>query len=442
MLEKVRKTAEEKGFARRDSSEDMDFLLHNTPSPVKLEGSNVTVVNLPLAKQDPTPFDVYQRSTTEFTSLVAPHGVSGVGLGAGFGAKEDKRLSFLRPRKTLQPRGGAELAPRFDENGFPIEPTSTSTDLAKKRLEYMKSFHGTTMSSREHFLLVDLDFEKDSILFGDTREEFERNVGIMKKVVVGYERWEKSDNFYYYATFILKIMTFYVLLETVYQHAELQMLFKNYDAFAVVMEDEIYKLEERRKEDLKVARRDLRDHPPNFAPIVSAMVAEKEKVLDTLKKEREQARENSSREHGDSNGESTPVGSISIQEFYKGDQSKRHPMDTTNDANVKQRAATVEPEPLGEEFQRLLDRQTTGFMPSLQHFLRRIGLLSASRGVLSTEDAKMFAYAASPTTVDAVRRLRRTILPKSDDLTQIVREEMLAHKHQKLGVLPGASGST
>ncbi|EKG08577.1 hypothetical protein TCSYLVIO_000272, partial [Trypanosoma cruzi] len=173
-LQGLEAEAQQRGFMRRDSPDAKVYMEMSFRQPERI-GGGVPVANLPPVKREKTEFDAYQRSTRDFTSQVTPYGTTGVGLGAGFGAREDKRLGFLRPRK-LQPFGGeSSIVPKYDENGMPIEAGLTKEQLLKKRLAYMKSFEGTTMSHREHFLLVDLDFERDAMIFGKTREEFEEN---------------------------------------------------------------------------------------------------------------------------------------------------------------------------------------------------------------------------------------------------------------------------
>lgn len=434
-LEEREKEATEKGFARRETLDDIDLLLKNTPSPEKLPESGVQVLNLP-KDTETTPFDSYKRSTVDFSSRVTPHGIVGVGLGAGFGSLPDKRLGFLRPRNSLQPRGIKE--PKYDENGMPIEDSSLSdTELIKKRKEYLQSFSGTTMSHREHFLLVDLDFEKDSILFGDTREEFERNVAIMKKVILAYQRWERTDNMYYYATFCLKLATIWVLIECAHEYAELQLLASNYDTFTEAINEEIYRLDDKRRNDVREAREELKLHPPQFTATLQAMLAEKQRLV--AAKAATEEKEAAPRSKLTSSGMQTesitegerPRGTIPVDEFYA-KYGQRHPLDTTDDLRLAKKAKKEEVE---AEMRRL--SQTVGarererawqrHLASVRKFLFPLWWKSA----LTKEDFAYYSYAASPTSIEAIKKLRRKVLPKSEDYTQIVRDEMIAYENKK-----------
>lgn len=501
-LERLRKEAEEKGFAKRDAPHDMDLLLESTKNTLeKLPGSNAHVAHLPPKQKEITPFDAYKRSTTQFTSLVTPYGVSGTGLGAGFGVLPDKRLGFLRPRQSLQPRGSVEaIEPKFDENGMPIDVTLSKAELLKRRKEYLKSFQGTTMSSREHFLLVDLDFDKDAVLFGNNREEFEHNVRIMKKVIIGYQRWERSDNFYYYSSIVLKILTIWVLIECVYQYYELQLLATQYSFFAEGIEKEVSALRMHRTEDLQRVFEELRCHPPNFKSTMKAIREEKRRFLqcnevdensaantlfshvgdkpkelavkDTgiscsappaFTKEKEGKSDlcsvpsfnptssaSSMISHSLSAGSvpAVPLGAgkpIPLDELYQ-KHSQRHPMDTTGEGVAQQRKKTAICEQEMKQLQEKVltiekERERMSIFYYFQNTvsvqwhallsLWKLGPSSLLRHPLSSEDISRYSYAASPTSVDCVRRVRRILLPRSEDFTQIVRQEMVAHANSK-----------
>lgn len=473
-LKRLKAEAEQKGFARRENMDDIDLLLQNTKGAEVLSESGVQVANLPSKAGEVTPFDEYKHSTVEYSSRVAPHGITTPGLGAGFGIVPDKRFGFLRPPKSLQPRGGGELEPKYDENGMPIDLTLSKSELIQRRKEYLKSFQGSTMSSREHFLLVDLDFEKDSILFGDTREEFERNVNIMKKVIVAYQRWERSDNFYYYATLILKLLTIWVLMECMHQYYELHLLATHYAIFTEVTEEEIHDLATKRERDFREAEEELARHPPNFTSTMRAIIAERERIraaeADKKKTTSESvAQTTTSTSSSPSVAEGTaealssnsvvqrvmggsgpsapgqenlqdakdlkdvslsPNNSIPVSEFYA-KHGTRHPMDTTGEKATLELKKKQERE---TEMSRLQQKrkEEVSLKVKIQGMWKWCWHRASSLYLpLTKEELAQFSYAASPTSIDAVRRLRRILLPRSEDYTQIVREEMLAYKEEK-----------
>lgn len=418
MIADKQREAEEKGFAMRNGAEDrilMDKTFH-VPGAV----GGVSVSNLPPKEKEATAFDQYQRSTTEFTSLVTPHGVTGTGLGAGFGAKEDKRLGFLRPRKTLQPfTGSTSIVPKYDENGLPIDETLTRDQMRRKRLEYMKSIQGTTMSQREHFLLADLDYDKDAILFGRTREEFERNVIKLKEVIIAYNKWERTDNFYYYGSIAVKLATLWVLIECVQQYYDLQLFSSNCAMFVAAMEAEISELEARRRDDLRRAAAQLKHTKPNFQPVLAAIVSEKRAWNE--EKKREDDAHLVAALHSSDGGETANPSAL--------DSPKHHPMDTTREEAMK---AAVARQQEKREMLRLHNSTVTAENYSLVRTLwHKICGSKVDPTPLQHEDFARFSYAASPTNVEAVRLIRRILVPKSEDYTQVVREEMQQYKQEK-----------
>lgn len=59
----------------------------------------------------------------------------------------------------------------------------------RQQQQLVRSMSGTTFNKHEHPLLIDLDFAKDAHLYGNTREEFERNVRKMKQLISTFQRW-------------------------------------------------------------------------------------------------------------------------------------------------------------------------------------------------------------------------------------------------------------
>lgn len=454
--EKKKKEAASKGFGRRDTTEDKVLMGQMFESPESISGG-IAVANLPAKQHEPTQFDAYQLSTTDFTSLVTPHGTppstpAKSGLGAGFGAREDKRLSFLRPRQPLQPyTGSTSVVPKFDENGNPIEETLTPEQIMKKRKEYMKSFDGTTLSASEHFLLTDLDFQKDAMLFGTTREEFERNVTKLKNVIIAYSRWERTDNFYYYTTVLLKLLTLWIVMEGLQQFYELRLFAANYDNFVEAMEADIAALEQKRAADFADAAQELRQHKPDFAPVLAAMMRERDRVEEVETRTAQKAAAASSGNSSDEkNG--APGGIVDLAWEAFGANIGRdkvtepqlaaplspldvkahgaaHPMDTTNAEEYKEQQRKVEEE---REMRRLAAFNDASRQDGVWlHVWRRVKAIVRSDERMPAADVVRYSYAANPTSIASMRALRRILLPRSEDVVQVVREEMVAYKKQK-----------
>lgn len=449
--EEKKQEAESKGFGRRDSTEDKVLMGQMFEAPKSISGG-VAVANLPAKQQEPTEFDAYQLSTTDFTSLVTPHGTPPVksGLGAGFGAREDKRLGFLRPRQPLQPyTGSTSIVPKFDENGIPIDEKLTPEQVMKKRKEYMKSFDGTTLSATEHFLLADLDFQKDAMLFGNTREEFERNVTKLKNVIIAYNKWERTDNFYYYTTLLLKILTLWILMESLQQFYELRLFAANYDDFVEAMEAAIAALEQRRTADFADAARELQRHKPDFTPVLAAIARERDRVEDMEALQAQQAIKAAAAESDDSRPRGiadvawealganigrgkTPERSAaapSLSPLEMKASGASHPMDTTNEERFKEAQRKAEQE---REMRRLSSYNDHAPRDGVwSHVWGRVKGIFSTEGRLPAVDVARYSYAASPTSVASMRALRRILLPRSEDVVQVVREEMVAYKKQK-----------
>lgn len=400
-------SAQKKGFARRDSVADIELMESVFRAP-EVISDGVKVANLPEKEVEKTEFDTYKRSTTDFTSLVTPHGITGTGMGAGFGAKEDKRLGFLNLNRPLRPFTGivgiTDSPVRYDENGFPVEKNLSQDEARRLRLEYLKSFQGTTLSNREHFLLVDLDFDKDAVLFGNTRAEFEANVTKLKKVILQYNRWERTDNFYYYSTILLKLLTVWVLMECLHQVYELRLLSTYYELFEEMTRCEIDNLESSRRQCYEQARAELSHNTPTFIPVLNAIQEEKRRVAEASLASAKQQ-------------ELPPDSPLREREF--------HPMDTTGEEEFNKRKATEEQTRELRRLQQSAANEHRFTWRSIWHFFfpKKYDLLK--------EDFAQFSYAASPTSIGSVKNVRRILLPRSEDYTQVVREEMLRYRQEK-----------
>ncbi|CAJ1035702.1 hypothetical protein Q4I30_007218 [Leishmania utingensis] len=446
--EQKQKEAAEKGFACRNSADDRVLMSQLFKAPESVSGG-VAVANLPPKQRERTDFDAYRLSTTDFTSLVTPHGApSKSGLGAGFGVKEDKRLRFLRPRQPYP--GSASIVPKFDENGLPIDEVLTPEQRIQKRKEYMKNIEGITMSAREHFLLVDLDFQKDAMLFGDTREEFERNVTKLKHVIIAYNKWEWTDNFYYYMTVLLKLLTVWALMESLQQFYELRLFASHYDDFVEAIEADIAALELKRKADFKDAAEELRRHKPDFKSVLEAIARERDSLADLKTRaaeeelrEKEARTEEQTRPSGSGVGylvwealrvnrgraltKVEPVPMMSALDVKN--PSASHPMDTTFEERHNERRRKADE---AREMQRLAALTGNSAQDGIwTHVWNRITGLFHAQQHLRLEEVAQYSYAASPSSIPSIRALRRILLPRSEDMVQIVREEMLAYRQEK-----------
>lgn len=120
----------------------------------------------------------------------------------------------------------------------------------------------------EHFLLADLDPDKDALIFGSTREEFYENVEKTKKLVLGYQRWETKENHYYYMTWVLRLFCFAYFFDVYRTYLYKELLANSYDDFVESVNDEIGSLEEKRERAVETACEQIKLHPPNFEPLI------------------------------------------------------------------------------------------------------------------------------------------------------------------------------
>ncbi|CUG83132.1 Hypothetical protein, putative [Bodo saltans] len=475
-LKEAEKKGSTLGFMRRQEFDSHTWMLKNFAEAETLP-SGIKVFNLPPAPRADHDFEMYQKTTSDFISPVNPNSLSGVGLGAGFGSRPDKRLGWLRPKKDhLSP-----LPPEVEEkrimaqihkDGNQDVPEAKTPEERKQQIErmlqYMKSYDGTALSRQEHFLLVDLDYEKDSLLFGNTRQDFIQNVEKLKQVILQYNKWERTDNIYYYTTLFIKFASVWLLVDCVQTYQRFRVLRDSLDEFEEMTHEEINALKEKRGVDFAKVRAELISNPPDFTPVVKTILEERRKAIvdETVLNARaaKEAAEKKSVETlladtmkqalgGDSSASdtsSTPPVTTAAQpnktmEIMK---SASHPMDTTFEVATQRREAAEKRKldmekfaaPTVDDSQKKntsIVGRTVGFVTSL--FKKKPSDSVIGRGSnaivldepLSQADYARFSYAAAPTSIATVRAVRRLMLPRSDDFTQMVREEMLEYKAAK-----------
>ncbi|CCW69361.1 unnamed protein product [Phytomonas sp. Hart1] len=356
-------------------------------SPARSSIGRVPVVNLPSEPTFGPAFEAYRGNTADFLSTPLPYSSpsSKSGIGGGFGVRGDKNLSFLRPRKH-------NLAPSSEE-----DDPDTAISLAQRRMAFMKRFRGSTMSLNQHFLLADLDFDRDRLILGPTREDFEHNLGLLQNAILSYAKWERTDNIYYYCSLFLKILTAWTVMECFQQYYELHQLSHHLDDFIAVSQTEMEELAEGRRRDFAVAVRELRQNKIDFRPLLDAILTEKRRIL-------------------------PPNARIQAGNAEMGGNSSDLNLFEEKDGNFASHKVQNRSEETcrGREFL---------WIGAIWRLLRR-GENGESAPV-SREDFARFSYAANLGTLETLRAIRRILLPKSEDYTQIVREEMMEYKRDK-----------
>lgn len=475
--------AKQTGFMKRKDFDSHSFMMKTFAKSETLP-SGIKVYNLPptVSAEGDASFDQYRKTTSDYLSKVSPNTLVGVGLGAGFGSRGDKRLGWLRSRQDhLTPMPPEEeykaLLKKSETEGVQDLPEAKTPQERKEQIErllkYMKSYDGMTLSHNDHFLLVDLDFEKDSLLFGSSREEFTKNVDKLKEVILQYNRWERTDNAYRYGTMFMKFATAWLLVDCLQTYLRFKVLRDSLDEFIVMTNETIESLKQKRLIDYEIAAKELEINPPNFAPVVATIVEERRRVREEAATKEREAQEAAaatqqaldalrgvSLPSTDAAAEAsslfgtdvlalpavsanaTPAARSSAKTLSDEDRRLSHPMDTTHEAKVKAFLEADERRKAMSQFaKKELDeagrskerRSAFGFVAS--YFRGKDARVETSDGVLveplSQADFVHFSYAAAPTSIATVRSVRRILLPRSDDYTQIVREEMVAYKKQK-----------
>lgn len=120
----------------------------------------------------------------------------------------------------------------------------------------------------EHFLLTDLDFERDAIIFGNTREEFEANVNKVKKLVIDYQRWETNDTYYLWATRFLQAFCLYIIVDVWEQIRLKAILCASWENYKQYHEERLSEIERERHRALRCAEEHITRSPPTFTRAV------------------------------------------------------------------------------------------------------------------------------------------------------------------------------
>jgi hypothetical protein len=132
----------------------------------------------------------------------------------------------------------------------------------------MRAARALAVASRrdDHVLLADLDPDLDTVLFGTTTEEFEKNVKRMKVIVSTYKKWEKWDNFYLYATRALQVGTFAFAFLWWESACEKHLLCTTAEDYAARHEQILRSMKDSREHSIEYLIDDLRRNPPKIFP--------------------------------------------------------------------------------------------------------------------------------------------------------------------------------
>ena len=485
-------------FGEKKATNDVEAVVKD-PNPAT---ENTTVIN----DDTNNALGQYKRTTLSYVSNTEPDRIMGIGFGAGFGAVEDKRLGFLRPKqenpylvsKVDENDENKDIAhlPENERQKYLAPKTPEEKRIAKQRelrkhqeqiaqsLQKMNAVKGTTFSPNEHFLLVDLDFDRDSLLFGNTREEFEENVKKMKKVIIEYSHWERRDTFYLWGTWVLKAFFVYAMYDTWMNYRVKSLLAESFDDFTTVVAEDIENLRSKRDEDFERARMELKERPPNFKALRDAIEAERKKYREekaAAHAEKSALGAKRTTYHPMDTSRAQEAEETARMDKMKGDlmkftelaTSKDNPISTNYDGasssadpnrqqggdhtilgstwglvkkvvtfeGFRQSHKTTLPGGSGGTAQlaseppvanaTLVDKATfTKEVPTITP-----PTIPRTASEKQEEDEAVLArlsYAVAPTSIEAVKAIRRIILPRSDDFTLIVRKEMLDYKNEKM----------
>lgn len=295
-----------------------------------------------------------------------------------------RRLAGLVPAKIPVPppvavsRDGSFAAPE-------AQPKTTLALNSARAVVNRQPFNAD-----EHVLLVDLDPAKDAVLFGTGREEFYQNVKAMKEVIVTYHRWEHRDNYYKWATRLLQFGCVAVLYD-IMNNTKAKTLFRcSIDDYLSLSHADVEALDAKRAMDFAAARKTLAESPPNFGSVTAARAAEKA-----------------------TGRNANPAAAAAVP-------AARHPMDTLGREAAR---AKREADDVTATFRVM---RASGGQPG--------GAVGAN-GSAAESEAVFSRFASSPTSVSALKQLRRVLLPQTDDYTSIVKEEILEYRTAKAAQL-------
>jgi len=316
----------------------------------------VTRSALRLSASGPDKKEDWTEGAKDNAMLPPDRGIMGYMSRQSQQAKEDNELT-----KKLGVRGAIQQGRQ--QHAESVQKAQQAREAASRHMQLMKpgeklrALATGRYDPGSHFLMLDLDFERDSLIFGTTREEFYENVEKMKKVIIEYHRWERNDNFYLWGTRIAQVFTAFFVYDAWEQERFKLLLASSLDNTKHAHEEELEGIEQRRIQALQRALVELEVRPPNF----DDLLAEKKLVEARTEAEEKQA-------------------------------FKAHPMDTLEQDRSKHEEAV------------------------------------AQRRALVT-------HAISPTSVPAIKNLRRVLMPQTNDWTVVVREEMLEYKEAKTKVM-------
>lgn len=402
----------------------------------------ITVMNLPDAGSG-NPAQEYTRKTSVFLSKAETNVVMGTGMMSGFSDGMGPYKGRLPPSMVTRspfmtvPKTEAETAiihEAIDRNHYQITKMhKIKREAEQARLAIAKKVRGSTgYSVKEHSLFADLDFDRDWVLLGTNPEDFEKNLVRLQKLVTQYRKWERKDNRYYYGVLLLRALVALTIIDITNWTYQIYALQAGFDDFQQSVEDSIANMVARRQADMAMALVDLQANPPDFAPVVAALLKERQAKAEVA---------------------AAPAAGAAVVDAYKPQFDKlgrivNHPMDTSF---VEQTRIASEDEQRTRQLSLLatsvrddqtkmlpswsLTRAIQGLFTGDKNSKSGSGQATAAAPLLSSDDVASFSYAVAPTSIESARGIRRILLPRNDDMVTVVQESMLRYKAEKFAAL-------
>lgn len=272
---------------------------------------------------------------------------------------------------------------------------NTQERLDKK----IKSFSLRRDNVDEHPLLADLDMDKDAHVFGNDPQTFYENVEKMKNVIVAYTKWERDDNRYKVARWIIWGCICYVVVDLYTVTKQNAFLQRSYPNFLIATSETLDEIPRKRARDFARVVELLDLHPPNFDEVVATQRKESSAATKSM--------------------EDSPMDTAhqAAKERSEKEKEMRRLMEKLGSVAPVTRAVSVDD---GQQ-----DKPKWRFW----------GKAETKAANSESKRVHRYSYATNPVNIATVRQVRRIVLPESEDYSRIVQESMVEYAAQKYNLL-------
>jgi hypothetical protein len=105
----------------------------------------------------------------------------------------------------------------------------------------------------EHFLLVDLDIDRDQLIFGNSREEFYENVERTKKLILDFQTWDRRDKIYLVMTRFAQFCSFVCAYFALDFYLTAKLLHNQFADYETLLKEDVVALHKARESSRDIA---------------------------------------------------------------------------------------------------------------------------------------------------------------------------------------------